>query len=149
MCCGYTIIKTYWIMKRFNFSEPLSSCHPFHFTNNSSHTPLHGWVDPNFTGFLGEHWKGTSRGKFQGHRPKADKYFPQCLVHWGKEKKNQQQPLYPWPFAYCAFWTIICMQSEPNESLAKAKVRPQSKSDLCRDEGGLGKMYFNFSSGQC
>lgn len=87
MCCGYPITKTYWTMKRFKFSEPLSSCH-HHFSNNSSPTPLHGWVDPNLIGFLGEHWKGTPRVRLQGYKPKADKYFPQCWVHWEKEEKT-------------------------------------------------------------
>lgn len=151
MCCGYPERKSYWTMKRFNFSEPLSSWHLFHFRINSSHTPLHGWGDPNLTGFLGEHWEGVSRVKLQGHTPKADKYFPQYWVHWGKEEKTTAAFV---SLTLCLLCILdnhmhaITAQQEP-AWLAKAKVWPQSKSDFCRDEGGLGKMYFNFSSDQC
>lgn len=151
MCCGYPITKTYWTMKRFNFSEPLSSCHPFNFRTNSSHTPLHGWLDPSLRGFFGEHWKSTSRVRLQGHRPKADKYFPQCWVQWEKEEKSTAAFV---SLTLCLLCILdnhmhaIRAEREP-AWLAKTKVWPQSKSDFCIDEGGLGKMYFNFSSGQC
>lgn len=53
-------------MKRFDISESLSSCHPFHFKNNSSHTPVHGCVDPSLTGFPGGHLKRRIKTEASG-----------------------------------------------------------------------------------
>lgn len=64
--------------------------------------------------------------KLQGHRPKVDKYFPHagCI---GEKKKKTTAAFVSLTLRLLCIWTIICMQSEPNDSL---RDLPKQKFDL-------------------